>query len=262
LDKPRISIQLRSLQLPFKKALLTASQMGAEGIEIDLRNDLPAGELSNTGLRQIRKMIVDLNLRVTAASFPTRRGYNVVEQLDQRVEATKKALYLAAKLGTNIVINSVGRIPPDQSGPEWDLLLQVLDDLGRVGMRAGAILAADTGAEDGSVLKSLLDAIPDGSLGVNLNPGQILVNGFSALETTQVLGPFVTHVHATDGVRDLARGRGLETPLGMGSADFPEIVAKLEQFDYRGFFTVAPRDPNTTIGTIQNGIEFLKSLLM
>jgi sugar phosphate isomerase/epimerase len=261
-DKLRISIQLRSLQMPFKKALLTASQLGAEGVEIDLRNDLPTGELSGTGLRQIRKMIDDLNLRVTAAAFPTRRGYNVVEQLDERVEATKKALHLAARLGTNVVVNSVGRIPPDQKGPEWDLLLQVLDDLGRVGMRAGAILAAETGAEDGPLLKSLLDAVPAGSLGVNLSPGQVLVNGFSALETTQVLGPFVTHVHATDGVRDLARGRGVETPLGMGSADFAEIVATLEQFDYRGFFTVAPRDPNTNVHTIRDAIEFLKSLQM
>lgn len=259
MDKLRIGVQLRSLHLPFKKALLTAAQMGAEGVEIDARNDLPTGELTDSAVRQIRKMLDDLDLRVTALAFPTRRGYNVREQLDERVEATKKAMELAYQLGTNIVINSVGHIPPDAKGDDWDLLLQVLDDLGKVGLRVGAMLTADTGAEDSPLLKTLVEALPAGTLNVNLNPGQILINGFSALEGAQVLGPYVTHLHATDGVRDLARGRGLETPLGAGSSDFPAIVATLEQFGFSGFCTVAPRGA-TNLEIIGNGVEFLKNL--
>ena len=259
-DKLRIGVQLRSLQLPFKKALLTAAQMGAKGVEIDARNDLPQGELTDSAIRQIRKMLDDLDLRVSAIAFPTRRGYNVREQLDERVEATKKAMELAYKFGTDVVINSVGRIPTEKEGADWDLLVQVLDDLGRVGMRVGAILAADTGAEDSTVLKSLVDALPQGALNVNLNPGQILINGFSALEAAQVLGQNISSVHATDGVRDLGRGRGVETPLGSGSSDFPAIVATLQQFAFRGFCTVAPRGA-TDLETIRNGVEFLDNIL-
>lgn len=261
MEKLRIGIQLKSLRLPFKQALLTAAQMGAEAVEIDARNDLPQGDLSDTGLRQIRKILTDLDLTVSALAFPTRRGYNVADRLDERVEATKRAMRTAYALGAKVVVNSVGRIPVDRQGPEWDLLLQVLDDLGRVGMKSGAQLAANTGAEDSPVMKSLLEALPDGALAVNLNPGEILINGFSPMEAVRDLGKFTAHVHATDGVRDLARGRGLETPLGAGAADFPELVAVLEQFNYRGFFTVAPRDQASGEAMVRSGVEFLKNLL-
>lgn len=259
MDNLRVGVQLRSLQMPFKKALLTAAQMGAEGVEIDARNDLPPGELTDSAVRQIRKMLDDLNLRVSAIAFPTRRGYNVREQLDERVEATKKAMELAYRFGSNVVINSVGRIPTEAEGDDWDLLLQVLDDLGRVGMRVGVMLAADTGAEDSPVLKGLIDALPEGTLSVNLNPGQVLINGFSALEAAEVLGPYVQQVHATDGVRDLARGRGIETPLGAGSSDFPAIFAALESFRFKGFCTVAPRG-EVNLENVSNAVAFLKSL--
>ena len=77
----KIGIQLASLRLPFKKALHTAAELGADGIEIDARNTLKPQELSRTGLRQLRKTLDDRNLRVCAIGFPTRRGYNVLEEL-------------------------------------------------------------------------------------------------------------------------------------------------------------------------------------
>lgn len=259
-ERLRIGVQLQSLQMPFQKALLTAAQMGAEAVEIDARKDLPQIDLSDTALRQIRKMLDDLNLRVCAVNFPTRRGYNVRDRLDERVEATKRVMQTAYRLGANTVINSVGHIPDEAEGDSWDLLLEVLDDLGRHGLRIGALLAADTGAEDGPVMRRLIETLPEGSLQVNLNPGQVLINGFSAQETTQELRGFVAHVHATDGVRDLARGRGLETPLGQGSADFPAIVATLEQFNYRGFYTVAPSGI-ANLDNVRNGVEYLRNLV-
>ena len=42
------------------------------------------------------------------------------------------------------------------------------------------------------------------------------------------------HVHATDGTRDLAHGRGIEVQLGRGLAEFPELLGILEEHQYRG----------------------------
>ncbi len=86
-------------------------------------------------------------------------------------------------------------------------------------------LAAQTGAEDGRDLARLLAALPEGAVGVDLDPGALVVNGFSPLEAVEALGPRILHVHARDGVRDLARKRGLEVPLGRGSVDFPALLA-------------------------------------
>ena len=86
------------------------------------------------------------------------------------------------------------------------------------------------------------------------------MNDFSPLEAVQTLGSNIIHIHARDGVRDFARGRGVEVPLGRGTADFAALLGALEEHGYRGYITVAPTtadDPTTEIG---DAISYLKSL--
>ena len=255
-----IGIQLASLRQPFKKALHTAARLGANAVEIDLRHGLPPSELTGTALRQIRKMMEDLNLRACAASFRTRRGYATTDQLDQRVAATKEAMSAAYSLGAPVVVNQVGRVPEDASESEWATLTEVLTDLGRHGQKSGAMLAAETGSEDGATLRKLIEALPGGAIGVNFDPGNLIINGFSAQEAIQQLGQYVMHVHAKDAVRDLAQGRGLETALGRGSVDFPEIIGVLENHRYRGAFTVEREVSNQPELEVGNAVQYLRNL--
>lgn len=257
----KVGIQLASLQLPFRKALHTAAELGADGVEIDARNDLKPHDLSRTGLRQLRKTLDDRNLRVCAVGFQTRRGYEVLEDLDRRVEATKQAMQFAYDLGASVVINQVGQIPTEPGGLQWDLLVQVLTDLGRFGQRVGAMLAVETGAEDATTLRQLLDALPAGSIGINLDPGNLIVNGFSASDAAKQLGEHVMHVHAKDGVRDLAQGRGLETQLGRGAVDFAEILAILEEHEYRGYFTIERQRASDPVLEVGQAVQYLRNLV-
>jgi sugar phosphate isomerase/epimerase len=256
----KIGLSLGSLPLPFRKALAKAAELGAEAVEIDARSHIRPQELTETGLRQIRKMLEDYNLRVCAVSFLTRRGYNVADQLDRRLEATKQAMSMAYKLGARVVVNQVGHIPSEPSGNEWLTLIESLTDLGRHGQHVGATLAARTGAESGEALKRLIDALPEGSLGVDFDPGSLIVNGFSPPEALAALGPHVVHVHAKDATRDLAKRRGLETPLGRGTADFPELLGLLEQHEYRGYFTVERENAKDPVGELGQAIKYLRNL--
>jgi sugar phosphate isomerase/epimerase len=260
LPQVKIGIQLASLKLPFRKALLTAAQLGASAVEIDVRNQLSPEEMSRTGVRHVRKMLEDLNLRVCAAAFPTRRGYDILEDLDRRVDATKRSLQLAYDLGANVLINSIGRIPDEETAPSWATLVQALADIGRFGQRVGATLCAETGSESGEQLLRLIKALPEGTLGVNLDPGNLIVNGYSPLDAATSLGRYILHVHAKDGVRDLAQGRGVEVPLGRGSAEFPVLLALLEQHEYRGWVTIERQNAANPIGEIAAAVAFLKNL--
>lgn len=255
----RIGIQLASLRQPFKKALQTAAKLGADSVEIDARQMLKPAEMTATATRHVRKMLDELDLSVCAIAFPTRRGYHVTEDLDRRVEATKQAMQMAYSLGAPVVINRVGRIP-DEDTTERSTLHDVLADLGRHGLRIGSRLAVESGAEDPQILRSLLDSLPEGAIGINLDPGDFIIHGFSAQEATSVLGSDVAHVHARDGVRDLSLGRGLETTLGRGSVDFAEIIAILENFAYRGAYTIKRDhcpDPVTEIGY---AVQYLREM--
>jgi len=255
-----IGVQLAGLRLPFKKAALAAARMGAAAVEIDARGELKPQEISQTGLREVRRVLEELNLRVSAVGFHTRRGYDVEEDLEERVAATKGAMTFAQQLGAAVVVNQLGRVPEKSEGPSWSLMVEALTDLGRHGIRVGARLAAQTGAESGADLARLIAALPPHSVGVDLDPGHLIVNGFSPLEAVQALGPNVLHVHARDGVRDASRGRGLEVPLGRGSADFPALLGALEEFGYRGAFTVARDSADDPLAEIADAVQYLASL--
>lgn len=255
-----IGIQLASLRMPLKTALQSAAGLHVQGVEIDARHMLRPQELSATGIRHFRKSLSELNLKVCAVGFPTRRGYNVPEDLDRRIEATKEAMQFAYQLGSKILINHVGQIPDENQGPEWDLLVEVLNDLGRFGQHVGVTLAAETGAESGERMAELLASLTPGTIGVNFDPGGLVVNGYSPRDALAALLDHVVHVHATDGVRDRAQGRGIETLLGRGSADFPELVAMLEERHYSGYFTVERRQPRDPLAEVRQGVEYLNNL--
>lgn len=255
-----IAIQLAGLRMPLKQGLHTAARLGAGGVEIDARGEINPKDLSATGLRHLRKMLEDSNLRVSAVGFATRRGYNVMEDLDRRVEGTKQAMQFAFKLGANVVTNWVGRIPADRQGPEWDTLIAVLTEIGRFGERAGARLAARTGSESAETLASLIAALPEGALAVDFDPGGLVVNGFSPLDAIAALGRDVACFHARDAVRDLARGRGLEVTLGRGSVDFAALLGALEEHGYRGYVTVERTAAENPVREYADAVEYLKSL--
>lgn len=243
--------------MPVRAALLAAAKWGAQAVELDARNQIHPSQLSDTGLRQLRKMLDDLNLRVSSLRFPTRHGYDVLDGLDRRVEATKSAMKLAYRLGTRNVTNSLGTLPGEDD-PGRQTLVQVIDDLGRYGAHVGAFLTAETGAESGAELESFLKLCDQGHISAALNPGQLIIQRHSVDDAIAALKGRVELVYAVDGVIDLAAGRGIQVPLGQGIADFPAIMGRLEEFQYRGDFVVGR--PGNTAREIDESLSYLRAI--
>lgn len=256
-----IGVQVASLRMPFRQALPHIAEMGAQGVELDARGELNPQDITQTGLRQIRKWLDDYNLRVCAVRFRTRRGYDIEADLQRRVDATKDAMRFSHALGCSVVVNQVGRIDSSAAdSPDWARLCDSLTDLGRFSQRAGAWLAMETGSESGPEMAKLIDALPTGSVLVDLNPGNLIINGFSPVEAVTSLAPHIAHIHAKDAVRDLARGRGLEVPLGRGSAEFPTLLGMLEEYSYRGFLTVEREASPDPLAEVRLAVQYLRNV--
>jgi len=255
----RIGIQLSGLRLPFKQALHAAARLGVESVEIDARSELKPSELVGTGLRQVRKMLEDLNLRVASVRYPTRRGYECTEELDRRIEGTKQAMKMAYDLGANVVVNNCGSIDDSLDSPSRQTLQSVLADLGKYSQRIGAFLGIETGAEPLEKLNAFVESLPEGSVGITLNPGNLLVNGFN-LDGLKGIAKHVMLVHAKDGVPDRARGRGTQVPLGYGLAEFPSILATLEEQAYRGYFVIERDLAADPIQEFRTAVTFLRNI--
>jgi len=255
----RIGVELSGLRQPLKRALQTAAELGADGVGIDARGELSPQNLSRTGLRQVRKMLEDLRLRVAAVSFRSRRGYADPEQLDRRIDAAKAALELAYRLGTSVLAATIGPIPSDQDPAARRLLVEVLGELGRYGQRVGATLAAETGTESGPTAAALLAELPEGTLAIDLNPGRLIVNGHSPLEAARVLGPAIVHVHVSDASAG-ASGLGDYVGVGLGEADFPGLLGALDEWNYRGYFTIQAFFSGDPVRQVARAIDYLRGL--
>ena len=106
----------------------------------------------------------------------------------------------------------------------------------------------------------MIARLPPGSIGVDLNPANLIVHGYSSREAVEALGPHVLHVHATDATRDLSLARGVEVPLGQGNAEFPELLAVLEEQQYRGYLTVARHESDSPLADVRQALQFLRNL--
>ena len=251
----RIAVQTECLAQPLRQALHTVGPLGADGVQINLRTELPAAELSDTALRQLRKLLDDLNLRVGSTAFPTRRGYANPHDLDRRLEATLHAMRATSRMGGHAMVVALGPLPEDGDDAT---LIEALTQLGAHGNRLGVQLAVQSVASPAE-LTDLIVKLPEGFLGVNISPADLIHSGRQPLEYVEKLGPHVTHAYANDAVRGVGGG-SVDVQLGRGTAELPEMLAKLEEHDYRGWITVERRHSPRPAEEVADAVQYLRSL--
>ncbi len=256
----KIAVALSCLREPLKKALHTVASLGAQGVEIDARNDFRPNEISDTGRRQLRKMLNDLNLTVATVRFPTRRGYGVEDDLQKRLDATKQAMSFAYSLGARIVVNSVGYVPEDTDASTVGQLAASLSELARHGEKVGAILACETGSEPTSRLAGLLERLNVGTLGIHFNPANLILSENYDSDSIRNCAAFVCSVVVRDAVRDLAQRRGIEVEIGRGSAEFPEILGVLDERHFGGWYVIDRPGSSKVKSEIADAISFFNAL--
>ncbi len=234
-----------------------AARLGARGIDIDVRRDLPISELTQTGIRQIRKWLSDYQLQVACVRFTTRRGLYVAQDLDRRLEAIRGALHAASSLGCRSVSLRLNGWPAD-GGNEMTTLRSALQDLTAYSLRAGAWPIVHVRAEPVVAVRQLIESLPEESIGVDFDPAELLIHGQDPVAAIGELGRAVRHVRVRDAVREGRHPRGVEVQLGRGEIDHAALLGALEEHRYRGFLTVGSETPgDTPIDEVRLALEFL-----
>ena len=109
-------------------------------------------------------------------------------------------------------------------------------------------------------MSRLIEALPEHTVGVDLHPSGLIMRRPFAAGSGGDAGPHVLHVHACDAVRDVATRQAIEVELGRGAADFPELLGRLTEFDYRGWVTIERRESPDPITEIENAVEYLRAM--
>jgi sugar phosphate isomerase/epimerase len=259
-DTSRLSAAAVSLSRDLRTALRRARDLGLAAVELDARGGLSPDQLTQTGLRQIRKWLGDEGIVVSAVTFRTRGGYADTDRLEGRIVATKQALDLAHAFGARVVLNHVGDIPPEPDGPQWQLLVDVLTDIGLWGQRVGATLCAEVGRASPADLARLIASVPEAGLSCDLVTGAAIVHGHDPVAAVEVLGPHIESVHATDAVAGAFAGRGRAVVLGTGQVDLPAVFAALEERAYRGWIGLEPVEERTAREELAAAIDYVRAL--
>jgi sugar phosphate isomerase/epimerase len=128
------------------------------------------------------------------------------------------------------------------------------------GNRYGVQLAVECPTAHPADLKALLEELPEGLVGANLSPADLILNGQSPRLHAEVLGKHIVHVFANDAVHGLGGAAGADVELGRGTADFPELLGLLEEHDYHNWITVERRNSRRPAEDVRNAVHFLRSL--
>jgi sugar phosphate isomerase/epimerase len=247
--------------MPLRRSLPDLRKLGVAGVELEAVGDLAPAQLSDTGRRELRHLLRSHDLELSALACPLRRGLAVSENQEARVDYLRQALSMSWDLGAKIVVIEPGPIRYDDPDPRKVMLEEALTALGRHGDHVGATLALETGLEAGEALATFLDGFSTGGLGANLNPGNLLIHGHDPYAAARSLRHRVVHVHAKDARLASASGSAQDVALGHGDIDWLQMIATLEEIEYRGFVTIERVPGANPLAEAKAAVEFLQRFL-
>ncbi|MFG0335752.1 MAG: sugar phosphate isomerase/epimerase, partial [Maioricimonas sp. JB049] len=125
----KIAVATLPFQQPIRQAVQTAATTGASGLQIDARNELRPGDLSETGRRQFLHMLSEMQLSVASVTFPVRRALQEPEALDARIAALKQAMDFAYQLKARVLTTRLSDLPDDPDSRSAVTLQEILEDL-------------------------------------------------------------------------------------------------------------------------------------
>ena len=106
--------------------------------------------------------------------------------------------------------------------------------------RNGQNFRYETGQETPITLVRTIQDVEMGNQGVNFDLANLILYGkANPVDAIEILGPYVQGIHAKDGLWPTnPKELGKEVPIGQGKVDFPRIIARLKELDYRGAVTI------------------------
>jgi L-ribulose-5-phosphate 3-epimerase len=257
----RLGLCLKSLGLPLRRGLEEAHRLGVAAVEMEVAGELLPRNLSQTGRRELRHLLRSHGLELAALGCPLRHGLDQPERLDERIDHVRQVMGLAIDLGGPIVIIQAGRVPAAKDDPRAAFLTESLGVLARHGDRVGAVLALETGLEDGRAMNEFLAGFDTGSLGVNFDPANLIMNGFDPYQGARDLKGRIVHAHAKDARPATASRAAMEVPLGHGDIDWLLMLGVLEEINFTGCLAIERESGDNRLADVAGGVAFLRRLL-
>ncbi len=157
-----------------------------------------------------------------------------------RIAHIKNASDFAKQCGIPAVQTHCGFIPENPNDPVYKETVAAMREVAAYCKRNGQNFRYETGQETPITLVRAIHDVALDNQGVNFDLANLILYGkANPVDAIELLAPYVQGIHAKDGLwptnpKDL----GEEVPIGKGKVDFPRIIARLKQLNYRGAVTI------------------------
>jgi len=157
-----------------------------------------------------------------------------------RVAHLKKASDFAKKCGIAAVQTHCGFIPENPNDALYKETIAAMHEVAAYCKNNGQNFRYETGQETPITLVRAIRDVGLDNQGVNFDLANLILYGkANPLDAIEILAPYIQGIHAKDGLwptnpKDL----GEEVAIGKGKVDFPRIIARLKELNYRGAVTI------------------------
>jgi L-ribulose-5-phosphate 3-epimerase len=162
------------------------------------------------------------------------------EMRDARIAHIKKASDFAKQCGIDAVQTHCGFISENPNDPVYKETVTAMREVAGYCKRNGQNFRYETGQETPITLVRAIQDVGLDNQGVNFDLANLILYGkANPVDAIELLGPYVQGIHAKDGLWPTnPRELGQEVPIGKGKVDFPRIIRRLKELNYRGAVTI------------------------
>jgi L-ribulose-5-phosphate 3-epimerase len=157
-----------------------------------------------------------------------------------RIAHIKKASDFAKQCGIPAVQTHCGFIPENPNDELYRETVIAMREAAAYCKGNGQNFRYETGQETPITLVRAIQDVGLDNQGVNFDLANLILYGkANPVDAIELLGPFVQGIHAKDGVWPTnPKELGEEVPIGKGKVDFPRIIKRLKELNYRGAVTI------------------------
>ncbi len=180
-----------------------------------------------------------------------------------RVAELKNASDFAEKIGVTNVVTHAGFMPENPDDPNFQGTIGALRDVCKYMGKKGQTFLFETGQETPVTMLRAIEAIGMENVGINFDTANLILYGkANAVDALDVFGKYVRNTHCKDGLYPTCGSElGAEVPMGEGKANFPAIVAKLNELGYDGPYIIEREiKGEKQVADIQAGKQLLESI--
>ncbi|PYU96181.1 MAG: xylose isomerase [Acidobacteria bacterium] len=171
---------------------------------------------------------------------PLTIGFVPREWRAKRIERAKQASDFAKKCGIPAVQTHCGFLPENPNDPVYKETIEAIREVVSYCKRNGQNFRYETGQETPITLVRAIQDVGLDNQGVNFDVANLILYGkANPVDAVEIIGPYVQGVHAKDGLWPTGpRNLGKEVPIGQGKVDFPRVIRRLKELNYRGAITI------------------------